>query len=81
MGEQAVQPRQYKVKIDSAPPGADVFVDGMVTGVTPWSGTLPKGEHTVDFKLLGYMVTSKPFDVKATKREQELFGVLIKKPA
>ncbi|HRC57955.1 MAG TPA: PEGA domain-containing protein, partial [Kofleriaceae bacterium] len=46
---QAKTGRKYKVKVDSAPPGATVYVNSKEcgpAGVTPWAGTLTAGSYT-----------------------------------
>jgi hypothetical protein len=44
-----------EVRVESEPPGAQVFVDGRYVGVTPVVATdLLVGEHFVTFKKLGY---------------------------
>lgn len=79
---QAKSGRKYKVKVDSAPPGATVYVGGKEcgpTGVTPWAGTLPAGSTTVLVELEGYVPATKPFTVKRARAVQELFVPLVKK--
>src|SRR4030095_6660784 len=44
------RPGKYKVKIDSTPPGATVYIDSKqcpAVGVTPWNGSLNRGEFTI----------------------------------
>jgi PEGA domain len=79
---QAKSGRKYKVKIDSAPPGATIYLGGKEcgpSGVTPWSGTLVNGEYTVLLELEGYQPASKPFTVKRARAVQEMFVPLVKK--
>ncbi|MBK7535968.1 MAG: PEGA domain-containing protein [Myxococcales bacterium] len=79
---QAKAGRKYKVKVDSAPPGATVYVNSKEcgpAGVTPWAGTLTAGSYTVIVELEGYTPASKPFTVKRARAVQELFVPLVKK--
>jgi hypothetical protein len=39
------------VFIDSRPPGAAIFIDGIAQGTTPSKTALPAGQHTVELKL------------------------------
>jgi hypothetical protein len=53
--QQVSQLPQAQIKIDSDPPGAQVFVDGDYIGVAPTTASgLAVGEHYVTFKRLGY---------------------------
>lgn len=79
---QAKSGRKYKVKIDSAPPGATVYLGGKEcgpSGVTPWAGTMVNGSYTILVELEGYQPGTKPFTVKRTRTVQELFVPLVKK--
>lgn len=74
---------RYKVKIDSAPAGATVYLGSKQcppVGVTPWSGSLGKGDFTVVLEAPGYEPAQRPFKVAAVRKVQELFVPLIKKP-
>jgi hypothetical protein len=42
------------VSVATTPPGAEVSVDGVAHGRTPWTGELPLGEHTLRLALSGY---------------------------
>src|SRR5439155_22566308 len=59
--ERAVQlppePATVEVAIDSAPPGAQVVVDGTVVGTTPFHGRLPRRDRDVKLviRLAGYI--------------------------
>ncbi|NJM91049.1 MAG: PEGA domain-containing protein [Myxococcales bacterium] len=79
---QAKSGRKYKVKIDSAPPGATVYLGQKECGpigVTPWAGTIVSGEVSVLVELDGYQPATKPFRVKRTRSVQALFVPLVKK--
>ncbi len=74
---------KYKVYVDSAPRGATVYVDSKANGavgVTPWAGTLTKGKHTYILELEGYEDVTKVVTVKRTKKRQDTFLTMIKKP-
>src|SRR5262245_39767440 len=73
---------KYPVKVDSAPPGATVYIDrkelGPV-GVTPWTAKLAKGDYTIILELDGYQPAQKAIKVARTRKLQEQFIPLIKK--
>jgi PEGA domain len=76
------KPGRYAVKIDSAPPGAAIYINDKacpVVGVTPWEGKLNAGEYTVLLEAPGYEQATKPFRVAKVRKAQELFIPLIKK--
>lgn len=73
---------RYPVKIDSAPPGATVYIDNKQlgpVGVTPWSAKLANGNYTIILELDGYQPATKAIKVARTRRQQETFIPLIKK--
>jgi hypothetical protein len=74
-------PGRYAVKIDSAPQGAQVYINDKtcLVGNTPWSGKLAKGTHTVIIEIAGYEPMSRQFNVAAVRKTQELFVPLVKK--
>lgn len=75
--------RRYKVRIDSAPQGAQIFIGkescGTI-GTTPWQGLLPKGTWRVILKKDGYELSRKSFRVRRTRRLQDLLMPMVKKP-
>ena len=75
--------RRYKVRIDSAPQGAQIFIGqescGTI-GTTPWEGELPKGTWTVILKKDGYDLARKSFRVRRTRRLQDLLMPMVKQP-
>ena len=74
---------KYKVKIDSAPAGAAVYLGSRQcpqVGVTPWSGSLGKGEFTVIVEAPGYEPAQRTFKVAALRKVQEMFVPLVRKP-
>ncbi|MBC7975255.1 MAG: PEGA domain-containing protein [Myxococcales bacterium] len=76
------KPGRYAVKIDSAPPGAAIYINDKncpSVGVTPWSGKLGAASYTVILETPGYDTASKPFRVARVRKAQELFVPLVKK--
>jgi len=72
---------RYSVKIDSAPPGAPIYIGDKTcqVGVTPWEGKLNKATYTVIIETPGYETATKTFAVAALRKQQELFVPLVKK--
>src|SRR4051812_17297059 len=73
---------KYKVKIDSAPQGATIYVGDKTCGAvgsTPWAGTLPAGSYTVILEVADYEPSSRPFKVGRLRTVQELFIPMVKK--
>src|SRR5688572_16081889 len=74
---------RYKVKIDSAPAGATVYLGSKQcapVGNTPWSGSLGKGDFTVIIEAQGYEPAQRVFKVAAVRKVQELFVPLTRRP-
>lgn len=73
---------KYSVKVDTAPPGATVYIDrkelGPV-GVTPWTAKLKNGDYVIIVELEGYQPAQKNLKVARTRKLQESFIPLIKK--
>ncbi len=77
------QRTQYQVKIDSAPPGAAIFVDNeqcASIGQTPWTGKLNPGALTIVIKKDGFKPSIKTFNVAKIRKVQELFVPLEAQP-
>lgn len=73
---------KYKVRIDSAPQKAAIYLDDKkygIVGYTPWSGRLPKGNWKVIYELKGYEAKEKTIYVRRTRTTQEFFEPLVKK--
>ncbi|MGE0871244.1 MAG: PEGA domain-containing protein [Kofleriaceae bacterium] len=78
----AAKPGKYKVKIDSAPPGAVIYIGDKACGAigaTPWSGALPAGTMAVILEATGYEPATRTFKVAKVRKVQELFVPLVKK--
>jgi hypothetical protein len=74
--------KKYKVRIDSTPPGATVYLDNKAcgaVGVTPWAGQLVNGSYTVILELDGYQPAQQALTVVRSRKEQPLFVPLTKK--
>jgi hypothetical protein len=74
---------KYKVKIDSAPTGATLYIGSKscpAVGNTPWSGSLGKGDITVIIEAQGYEPAQRVFTVRALRTAQELFVPLTRRP-
>ena len=68
--------RKYRVRVDSAPQQAAVYLQDEkhgIVGYTPWSGRLGKGTWSVILKKDGYKTETRTVVVKRTKRLQESF--------
>ncbi len=61
---------RYSVKIDSAPPGAPIYIGDKTCqiGVTPWEGKLNKATYTVIIETPGYETATKQFVVAALRK-------------
>ncbi|MGE3454463.1 MAG: PEGA domain-containing protein, partial [Kofleriaceae bacterium] len=78
----AAKPGKYKVKIDSAPQGAVVYIGDKACGAigaTPWNGSLPAGDLAVILEATGYEPATRTFKVAKVRKVQELFVPLVKK--
>ena len=70
------------MKIDSAPPGAAIYINDRACpaiGVTPWEGKLNNGDYTVIIEAPGYDLATRPFKVAKVRKAQEMFVPLVKK--
>jgi tetratricopeptide (TPR) repeat protein len=56
-----------QVTVLSTPKRATVVIDGQPVGVTPWTGELAPGKHTVTGQLRGYRDTVIEFDLAADR--------------
>jgi hypothetical protein len=73
---------RYSVKIESAPPGATIYIDKKelgAIGVTPWQGKMKNGSFLVIIELDGYQPAQKNLTVARTRKLQSVFVPLIKK--
>ena len=80
---ECAKPGKYKVKIDSLPQGAAVYIGDRScppVGVTPYSGTLAAGTFTVILEAPGFEAATRPFKVGKLRTEQSLFMQLSRRP-
>ena len=49
-----LQPQNYQLDVDSTVSGAEVSVNGVAYGKTPWAALLPPGSYVVGVKAPGY---------------------------
>lgn len=81
-GASAHAASKYKVRVDSAPQGATVYIDDKANGavgVTPWAGKLTRGKHTIIVEMEGYLPATKTITVARTRRQQDFFIPMTKK--
>jgi hypothetical protein len=74
--------RTYKVRIDSAPQQAAIYLDDKkygIVGYTPWEGSLVKGQWKVIVEKEGYEPVEKVISVARTRKVQETYVPLAKK--
>jgi hypothetical protein len=78
----SIKAGKFKVKIDSAPQGAAIYINdkSCSIGATPWEGALANGEFTVLLEAQGYEPTQRKFTVARVRKTQELFVPMAKKP-
>lgn len=66
-----------KVRIASAPPGAEVSIDGKAAGQTPLSVDLPVGDHEIMVKKDGYRLWK--LGLKMAQGENSRIGAHLRK--
>lgn len=74
--------RKYRVRIDSAPQQAAVYLDDEkygIVGYTPWSGRIERGQWKIILKKDGYEIATRVVDIKRTRRVQEIFMPMVKR--
>jgi len=54
-----------QLSVLSAPGGANVLIDDLSRGVTPWTGELPPGPHRLLLRARGYADAAQSFDMPA----------------
>ncbi len=78
-GTALAKTKKYKVRVDSQPSGATLYVDNNPVGPTPWEGSLAKGSHTLKLELEGYMPATRTIKVVRTRKLQSVFMPMTKK--
>ena len=63
LAEKGVQ----QVTVYSSPSGAEVHLDGKLSGKTPWTGEIAPGRHEVVLKLSGHRQVKKEFVLSADR--------------
>ncbi len=74
---------RYTVRIDSLPPQAKIILDDQrcLLGVTPWEGKMTRGRVSFTIKKDGYEPQRRTFNVRRTRRLQNVPPVtLVKLP-
>jgi len=74
--------RKYKVRIDSAPQQAAIYLDDEkygIVGYTPWEGRLQKGDWKLIIKVDGYEKAERVVRIKRSRSVQEFFLPLTKR--
>lgn len=69
----------YRVRIDSSPQGATLYLDGKEhgsVGQTPWEGRLQSGEWTLRLEKDGYESREQRVQIVRTRQLQETFVTL-----
>jgi len=59
-----------RLQVISDPPGAVLYIDteaGGKVGITPYSGTVSPGKHTIILKRPGYYATTRAFTIQANQ--------------
>jgi hypothetical protein len=73
---------KYAVHLDSAPPGATVYIDRKelgAVGVTPWDVKLLDGTYTLILELDGYEPGTRTVKIVRSRKRQDIFMPLVKK--
>jgi tetratricopeptide (TPR) repeat protein len=52
-----------QLSVLSEPPGANVLIDNLSRGVTPWTGELPPGPHQLLLRARGYVDAAQSFEL------------------
>jgi len=61
-------PPKSELEIWSYPAGADIFLDGAYVGKTPYTETVPPGEHTVDLRKKNFAIWQRRIQSGPGKR-------------
>ncbi|MBI2894241.1 MAG: PEGA domain-containing protein [Deltaproteobacteria bacterium] len=65
------RPRHARLRVESSPSGANVQVDGVLVGRTPWSDEVPQGPRVVRLELEGHRPVTREVTL-ATGQTQAL---------
>ncbi|WP_437568549.1 PEGA domain-containing protein [Sorangium sp. So ce542] len=58
------------LKVESAPRGARLWIDGKEVGQTPWEGRLPLGEHAIGVRADGYLDARQEVTLERRKQRE-----------
>lgn len=75
LGSASVEAKPYRVRIESQPSGATVYVDSKEAeplGQTPFTGKLSAGAHTLIIELEGYVSQVQDIKIRRTRRTQRI---------
>lgn len=67
------------VTLNTDPEGATVYVDGIKMGQTPYTVTLPAGNHTIIFEKEGYEIYSTSIQIDTNNEQKSYLYVLTQK--
>ena len=76
------KPGKYAIRLDSAPPGATIYIDRKelgAVGVTPWETKLLDGTYTLILELEGYEPAPRTVKIVRSRKRQDIFMPLVKK--
>lgn len=65
-----LEPLESSLRVEPAPSGASVAVDGVVVGSGLWDGRLRKGRHTIEIAQSGFIPQKREIDLGAGKSER-----------
>ena len=69
-------PAWANIDMSSSPPGANIFVDDVLVGITPFSAELLQGEHDLRIKLPRHKLFRKVIRVIANE-DQDIKGIIL----
>jgi len=65
-----LEPLESSLRVEPAPSGASVAVDGVVVGSGLWDGRLRKGRHTIEIAQSGFLPQKREIDLAAGRSER-----------
>ncbi len=66
----ALEPLDSSLRVEPAPAGASVAVDGVVVGSGLWDGRLRKGRHRIEIAQNGFLPQRREIDLPAGRQER-----------
>ena len=64
-----------RLTVSSSPDGAIVAIDGKEVGLTPWSGELKLGEHSIQIRRTGYFAADRTVALQANRDSDLSFAL------